>query len=113
VADYYQGPWSWDAAHHRANRLLWSKLTEAQRSTYRRGYFDVTGSRGRRYRICTSSTVQNIKCRSIFRRWENFCVTPVVYQPAGDVLLSQKLLIESDEDLFRRVAVRSFLGWTS
>ena len=95
----------------KAHRLLWSKLTDAQRRTFPRGYIDVTGSRGGKYRIYTKRLVMNIRDRRIFRRARTYCVAPTRYQPGSDMLLSQKLLIEADEDSFREIAVRSFFGW--
>jgi len=85
----------------KAELLLWSKLTDAQRRTYWSGYFDVTGSLGGQYRIHLSSTVQNITVR----REAEYCVT-VLDVPRHDVWLFQKVLIESDEDRFLRAAVR-------
>ena len=91
----------------KAELLLWSKLTVAQRRTYWSGYFDVTGSLGGEYRIHLSSTVQNItETRSSFSRCEvSYCVT-VLGVPRCDVWLFQKILIESDERRFLREAVR-------
>ena len=89
----------------KAQRLLWSKLSDAQRRDYQSGYIDVTGSRGGLYRIYTSSSVQNITSRGYTRR-RGFCAGPARMMPVSDALLAQKLLIEADEGLFLRVAHR-------
>lgn len=90
---------SWE----RAEELFWSKLTDAQRSTAKvTGSFDVVGSLGGRYRIYMSSTVINIA--QMEKRCRTFCAGPARRMPDWDVWLCQKLLIESDEDEFLRVA---------
>ncbi len=87
--------------------LLRSKLTGKQRRTFLLGYFDVTGSRGGRYRIGTKNTVLNITGRG--RPGVRFCVASAGrYPPRCDVWLFQKILIESDEDAFLRSAIRSY-----
>lgn len=88
----------------KAEALLWSKLTPAQRSTCRdAGYFDVVGSSGGRYRIRMTSTVQNIVQGDV-----EFCAGPCRSMSRYDFWLCQKLLIESDEELFLRVACRTY-----
>lgn len=90
--------------NEKAEALLWSKLTDAQRNTFTAGYFDVTGSRGGRYRISMTSTVQNITSIPRLGLERGFCAGPSDPMPSFDVWLCQKLLIESDEDRFLRVA---------
>lgn len=83
-----------------------SKLTPEQRRTAPLGYFDVTGSLGGRYRIDITSTVQNIA--GLGDRAGEYCVGPIERQPKADVWLSQKLLIEADEEYFLRTAVATW-----
>jgi len=90
----------------RAERLLLAGLTAAQRREYPLGYFDVTGSRGGRYRIHTHSSVQNITQLSIRGDLE-FCVGLPGVHHRQEVLYAQKILIEADEGRFLREAVPS------
>jgi hypothetical protein len=81
-----------------------------------KGHFEVIGSKtGRRYRIHTG-TQQNVyeldrKGRPI-RGW---CFAPEGFLPAGDIMLAQKIALETDEERAMTVAL-SFrtdtgLGW--
>jgi len=92
-----------DSPDAKAARLLWSKLTAAQRATFGSGYFDVTGSRGGWYRIYTHTTTQNI-IQPGFIRDSEWCVGPATPMPRYDRLLCQKVLIESDEERFMQTA---------
>ena len=91
----------------KARRLLMSKLTVDQRRTFPDGWFDVTGSLGGQYKIWTGSVVQNISQDLPGLTPAMFCVAPRTAQPAHDVLLSQKLLIEADEGAFLRIAEKT------
>jgi hypothetical protein len=81
-----------------------------------KGHFDVIGSKtGRRYRIHTG-TQQNVreldkKGRSI-RGW---CFAPEGFLPAGDIMLAQKIALETDEGRAMQVALpfqtETGLGW--
>ncbi len=90
------------SSHFKAEELLWSKLTPAQKRTFGDGFFNVTGSDGGRYRISMASTIQNITSR-----FAMFCLISFgPYKPDADVWLCQKLLIEADEAEFLRTATK-------
>ena len=95
----------------RASALLRRHCSREQRVTFAsRGYFDVVSSGGRRYRI-TEGTCQNVyslvACEDgTWYPLQCFClVAPVL--PIGDLLLAQKLLLETDEQRFLAEAVLS------
>jgi hypothetical protein len=83
----------------------WLSLEQlAQMET--KGHFEVIGSKtGKRYRIY-SGTLQNVyeldkKGRPV-RGW---CFAPEGYLPAGDVMLAQKIALETDEADTMKVAL--------
>jgi hypothetical protein len=81
------------APRQRALALLWRHLSRAQRrDLWRRQYFEVTGSDGRRYRLSASTRVYNILDVAAGKR---FCAGPAGV-PMGDYLLGQKLWLEAD-----------------
>lgn len=88
-------------ANLRAERLFLSRLTPFQLHEFQRSKeFPVRGSNGTRYLInCThcSGNVQRVSDGI------SFCAGPFGL-PAYDFWLAQKLLIESDEDAFLKVA---------
>lgn len=111
-------------------RLLRSFLSPDQRlSLLSSGHFHVRGSEGGRFRIRLDRTVNVDELDGDGEETARWCVIgaegpsnappevepvatqppPVPYLPwpVGDVVLEQKLLIESDEPEFRRVAKRS------
>jgi hypothetical protein len=81
-----------------------------------KGHFEVIGSKtSRRYRIHTG-TQQNVheldkKGRPI-RGW---CFAPDGFLPAGDIMLAQKIALETDEERAMQVALpfqtETALGW--
>lgn len=94
-----------DAAD-RGMTLLRSWLTPDQLAQFEREHqFDVVGSSGqRRYRIFEGS-VQNVfelDDRGSIRR--GLCFAPVGGLVAGDVMLAQKIALETDEEAVRQVA---------
>jgi hypothetical protein len=95
-----------DAADKRAERLLIQFLNSDQEAQYRRDrYFEVLSRDGmRRYRIrrgwAGNVTVIDPKGREV----ERLCIHPNVSVPPEDNLLAQKLLLEADEEKFRRTA---------
>lgn len=108
------------AATERAKETLLRMLTPAQRrSVEDRRHFDVTGSEGNLYRIHTnvgySGNIQHIASSGISTAC--FCCHPDMYPtdpvtgsseakiPPEDALIAQKLMIETDEVMFLRIAV--------
>ncbi len=105
-------------AERRARRLLRKHLTPKQLRQLKKGYFEVKGSRsGHIYRINCHRTAQNIVNRTLRRR---FCILidnlydwsfshGYVDCPKSDHLLAQKLIIETNEGRFLRIAERMWL----
>jgi hypothetical protein len=95
-----------DAADKRAERLLLQFLNPDQEVQYRKDrYFEVLSKDGtRRYRIrrgwAGNVTVIDLKGREV----EKLCIHPDISVPQEDNLLAQKLLLEADEEEFRRTA---------
>jgi hypothetical protein len=93
-------------ARKRAKKLLLKSLDERQRKTLRRkGYFEVWGSKGTEYRIASDFPFNvrlagDAKPSKIY-----FCMEAEDPElPLEDVMLAQKLLLETDEGEFLRVA---------
>nr|WP_271497733.1 hypothetical protein [Bradyrhizobium sp. CCBAU 11357] len=80
-------------------RLLRSWLSPQQRVEFdRKGYFDVVGGdTGKRYRIRrgTSGNVNEID--EYGRRGMGWCFVPIGGLVEGDVMLAQKIALETDE----------------
>lgn len=95
-------------AVRRARRLLWGYLSMSQRAQYlRRGYFEVRGSSGGRFRIYRRRP-QTVLDQT--GPWEH-CVRTAYFKrglgdelyPNEDQILALKLMIETDEPGFRRL----------
>lgn len=117
------------SAYQKAEDLLLSHLTESQRATYHKdGWFWVTGSAGRKYKIIASrrgSTTNNVMEYKVNVSWyrkhwwlkkirredygsvASWCISPVKIMPPCDTFLAQKLLLETDEPEFRRIGIRT------
>lgn len=88
----------------KARELLIGALSEEQRKEYERNnQFEVIGSKGGRYIIEGHSMVQNVRARSGLRAGRRLCAHPTRV-PLEDGLLTQKLLLETDEEAFLAVA---------
>lgn len=91
-----------EAATARARNLLLAHLSPAQRDSLARlGHFDVQVE-GRTYRI-RQGTHGNVRLLDAGREVRSFCAQPDGV-PAEDAMLAQKLMIETDEAAFLRVA---------
>ena len=100
-------------ASHRAAALLADHLAPEQRETFRKDRHFVVHSRDgqRRYRVeygvAGNIKLLNAEGKSIAK----FCIHPVDSRiPTEDVMLSQKLMIEGDEESFLRIANRTALA---
>lgn len=72
-----------------------------------RGYFEVTGSDSKkRYRIHAGTSVNVCEVDEKGRRREGLCFMPIGSLPIGDVMLAQKIALESCEREVRAVANR-------
>ncbi len=93
------------SAERRARKLFRAHLNQRQLATLKNGqWVYVRGNHtGRLYRVdCTRFT------NNIFSRGESFCVIMWDHSvPRYDHLLAQKLLIETNERKFLKIAVRS------
>lgn len=88
-----------------ARKLLLSRLTDEQRRTLEKeNYFIVLGSKGNSYRISCDRISHNV--REVGKEGVTYCAYPPGV-PRNDIWLAQKLLIESNEEAFLKVAVRS------
>lgn len=95
-----------DAPRKKAKRLLYSHLTDYQKRMYRKKrYFHVVSEKGRKYRICHGDT-QNIYLLENGKPAKRFCAHPHNV-PVEDAMLAQKLMLETDEQRFLRVANES------
>lgn len=94
-------------ANQNAERLLLAHLTPQQREQYQQHrYFEVFTARGRtvrRYRI-HHGWAGNIQVFEGDRHIENLCIHPTTPVPHADNLLSQKFMLEADEDHFLKTA---------
>jgi hypothetical protein len=92
-------------AHQRAMDLLLAHLTEAQRAEFARARaFVVRSASGQRYRI-NYGTTSNIEVLAPDGEVEHrLCAGPVGV-PTPSVLLAQKLMLETHEAEFLRIAV--------
>lgn len=92
-------------ARVRGRKLLLENLTPTQRQSYEtHGYFDVIGGEsGKTYRIY-HGTHMNIERLGGLMNQNGICVVPVGNLCYGDVMLSQKLAIELEENKMLREA---------
>lgn len=90
----------------RSKKLLLRHLDPRQRIQLRRkGHFDVQGSRGNIYRISKSFPFNVRLAGDAGRSRVFFCMEAEDWSvPKWDVMLGQKLLIESDEGEFLKIA---------
>ena len=100
--DYYHLPNQ--AALARARALLDRALTpEQRRDLFARGYFEVKGKRFT-YRIREGHTGNVDALDSDGRVISRLCAHPLRRVPVYDVMLAQKLWIETDESMFLKEA---------
>jgi hypothetical protein len=93
----------------RAERLLRQWLKREQFAQFMaHGYFDVTGNHsGGQYRIYHCGRVANVRVLDAQGRPEaGLCFFPVGELPSADVMLAQKIALETDERGALRVANR-------
>lgn len=90
----------------RGLRLLRGWLSPEQRAQLnQKNYFDVTGCHtGKRYRIHYGTNTNVIELDDAGRQVAGFCFLPMGDLVAGDVMLAQKIALETDENGARAVA---------
>lgn len=88
--------------------LLRKWLSPAQREQFaRKGYFEVVGSDSRkRYRIHAGASVNVCELDGRDCPQEGLCFMPIGALPIGDVMLAQKIALETYEGEVRAVARR-------
>jgi hypothetical protein len=96
----------------RSHRLLRSWLSAEQRAQYdKTGHFEVVGCHsGRRYLIRHGTALNIIEKDENGRPVMGWCFVPVDILASGDVMLAQKIALETDELGALKVA-RSVPGW--
>jgi hypothetical protein len=95
------------AADRRAQELLLSLLSPEQRESYLdRGWFEVRGSRGGRWRIRDRGQSGNVDLMPEIgeERDATYCAHPPGGLPAADAHLAQMLALVTDEESFVRIA---------
>jgi hypothetical protein len=83
----------------RGLRLLREWLSAEQRAQFdAKGYFDVTGcDSGRRYRIRRGTNMNVYEIDQSGRARAGWCFVPDADLVSGDVMLAQKIALETDE----------------
>ncbi|MET4323515.1 MULTISPECIES: hypothetical protein [unclassified Bradyrhizobium] len=94
----------------RARRLLRDWLSPEQRAQFdAEGYFEVTGSHtGRRYRIYQASVSNVLEVDEQGQPKIGWCFVPERPLVAGDIMLAQKIALETDELAVLAVANRFY-----
>jgi hypothetical protein len=94
--DWYQRP---GIRELRGRKLLREWLSPEQLAQYdAHDYFEVTGCHtGKRYRICHGIGANVYEIDAAGRPRVGWCFVPKDYLVAGDVVLAQKIALETDE----------------
>lgn len=88
-------------AQRRAEALLLGWLSPDQRRQYRaHGWFEVTTTRGYRYRVLRGGVMR------LGSRGSAYCIEATSPVPTADEMLANKLLLETDERRFLATANR-------
>jgi hypothetical protein len=96
-------------AEQKAVRLLKEWLSPAQLAQYEReGHFEVTGSHsGRRYNIRQGRQANIVELDEHGERVASWCFAPEGTLAIGDIMLAQKIALETNESAALIVANRS------
>ncbi len=94
--------------NEKAERLLLSCLSKSQKEEYKNNsYFTVRGNvTGKKYRINSCKQINIEELDKLGNVTSKLCVVSNEYVPMEDHMLSQKLLIETNEELFLQTAIR-------
>ena len=92
----------------RSLRLLRQWLSPAQRAQFaEKGYFEVVGGEtGKQYRIYAETATNVCEIDERGRPKAGLCFLPIGNLPIGDVMLAQKIMLETCEGQVRAVARR-------
>jgi hypothetical protein len=96
---WFRDYWFATEPEARGLKLLREWLSPEQLVQFeRKGYFDVIGCHsGRRYRIRHGTAMNIHEIDSAGRPGIGWCFVPNTYLVAGDVMLAQKIALETDE----------------
>jgi hypothetical protein len=96
---WFRDCWFATEPEARGLKLLREWLSPEQLEQFeRKGYFDVTGCHsGRRYRIGHGTAMNIHEIDGAGRPGIGWCFVPNTYLVAGDVMLAQKIALETDE----------------
>jgi len=89
-----------------AEKLLLSYLTDEQKQLYEKERFFIVHARQYRYRIWRSKLINIEQIGRDGYVMHRLCAGPEGDLPVGDVMLAQKLMLESDETAFLQTARR-------
>jgi hypothetical protein len=100
-------------SEERGLELLKEWLSPEQFAQYdAKSYFEVTGCHsGKRYRISHGTSMNIYELDGAGRPRVGLCFVPQGYLVAGDVMLAQKIALETDERRALRVANKFFSGF--
>ena len=106
LLDWLYDPGATNEHEARGRKLLLEWLSEPQRKQYEEGRsFEVTGCHsGKRYRIRYGMGTNVYELDDMGRPVTGWCFVPDGYLVAGDVMLAQKIALETDELGALRVA---------
>lgn len=101
---------NWAKAKKTAEELLLENLTAEQREMYLKlKKFHIIGDDGERYELDAKKKWHNIYRLKEGKRVEEFCIYQSGGTPVEDNHLMQKLIVEADTELLKRVANRRIL----
>ena len=108
VRAFYQSVIEQNGPEARARRLLRDWLSADQRDEFdAHGFFEVTGSHiGRRYRIHQGTVTNVLELDEKNEPKMVWCFLPERALAAGDVMLAQKIALETDEAAVLAIANR-------
>ena len=106
-SDWYQRP---STCELRGLKLLREWLSQEQLAQYdAHNYFEVIGCHtGKRYRVCHGTGANVFELNDAGLTTKGWCFVPNEYLVAGDVMLAQKIALETDE----RVALATANNFT-
>ncbi len=106
VSDNICAQYHYSLPEDRAKNLFIKHLSPSQLLTFKENsYIDVKSNRGHKYRIDTNKLCINITRLGFFIIRRKFCIILKNFMiPRYDHFLAQKILIESDESQFLKIA---------